>query len=154
MGTGALRPLQSTGASPGSEVWRAASVRLCFHSLIPGTQLSSPRPACKEFNTSLGRQKPRAGLHPHGPSCHGPPETQPAPGTVVPLLLINKTQVVLSNKTMVSYEFLQFVLAACLCSLPTTWTGWWQGAGSTDSATLPDAAGVVTGQHNISPANP
>lgn len=76
--TGALRPLQSTGASPGSRVWRAASVRPCFHSLIPVTQLSSPRAACEEFNASLGCRKPHAGLHPRSPGHCGPPETHPA----------------------------------------------------------------------------
>lgn len=71
--------LQSTATSPGSRAWRAASVRLCFHSLIPGTRLSSPRAAYREFNASLDYQNPRAGLHPH---------TRPLQAsTIVPLFL-------------------------------------------------------------------
>lgn len=135
-------PTAQPRSVPGNGVWSTASPRLCFHSLVPGTHLSSPKAASKEFNTSLGCQKPQTGLHPHSPSCSRPPRT------AAPLFLINKPQVVQSNKTLASCEFVQFVLAAHPCSLPTT------RSRSTKGPTLPDAAGIVMGQHNKSPANP
>lgn len=96
---GAVHPLQSPGVSPGSGLGQPASVRLCFHSLIPGTRLSSPRAAWKEFNASLGRQKP----------CGDPGTARLPHGTAVPLVPGNKTPEILRHRAAISHGCVQFV---------------------------------------------
>lgn len=122
---------------PGSGVWRVASVRLRFHSLIPGT-----RAACKEFNASLS--------HPKALQVR----TLAAPGRLRPCP--SRTQPESFSPTTPWFPIRSGRLSRLpgCAPCPAAWAGWRQGVGSAEGATPLGDTGVVTGQHNQSPTKP
>lgn len=122
---------------PGSGVWRVASVRLRFHSLIPGT-----RAACKEFNASLSHPKVLQVR-----TLAAPGRLRPCPSRTQPESFSPTTPWFPIRSGRLSR------LPGC-APCPAAWAGWRQGVGSAEGATPLGDTGVVTGQHNQSPAKP